>query len=263
MPNLHLQLNRDDDSAFEPPAPLPEEVALEMMRRAEITAATLIPWGSNYTFAVALEDEEYGERLAIYKPRRGEAPLWDFEGGTLYRREHAAYQLSKRLGWDIVPPTIVRHGPHGIGSVQLYIEPLSGDDENDDADADFAFWGAERIEIERIVLFDLISNNADRKLSHCLRGVDDRIWGIDHGLTFNVEPKLRTVLWQYNGKAVTPELLADLDRFLEREAEHRVAFREDLRHEEFEMLLQRMRSIREQEKYPVLDPHVNVPRGWW
>jgi hypothetical protein len=260
MPDLHLQLEQESDDPDHPGMslpPLPEAAALAMMRRATITDARLIPWGSNYTFAVALEDEEYGDRLAIYKPRRGEAPLWDFTPGTLYRREHASYLLSCRMGWGLVPPTIIRRGPHGIGSVQLYVEPKPGQDE------DYEFWGAKRIEIERMVMFDHIANNADRKLSHCLRGVDDRIWGIDHGLTLNLEPKLRTVLWQYVAQPISGELMADLERFLLAEAEVREELQADLQPEEIDALMQRARMLHRAGNYPELDPGANVPRGWW
>jgi uncharacterized repeat protein (TIGR03843 family) len=259
MPDLHLRIQRDDDEAVEPLPPLADDEALALMRRAAITDAKLIPWGSNYTFAVALHDEQQGERLAIYKPRRGEAPLWDFETGTLYRREHAAYLVSRRLGWGLVPPTIVREGPHGIGSLQMYVEPREPDEEDDVHE----FWSARRIEIERMVLFDHLSNNADRKLSHCLRGTDDRIWGIDHGLTFNVAPKLRTVLWQYVGEPISPELVADLETLLTMESELRAELGSQLRIEEIDALLRRVETLRRSGCYPMLDPGSNVPYGWW
>lgn len=260
MPDLHLRLERDEGEAG-PVAlpPLDDDTAIALMKRASITDAKLIPWGSNYTFAVALQDDDLGEHLAIYKPRRGESPLWDFENGTLYRREHASYLVSRRLGWNIVPATIIRQGPHGIGSLQLYVEPKEPDEEEDVQ----AFWGARRIEIERLVLFDHITNNADRKLAHCLRGVDDRIWGIDHGLTFNVDHKLRTVLWQYVGDPVSPELLADLRRLLAEKDVVRQELARDLRPEEIEVFLQRVTRMVERGHYPPLDPRRNIPYGWW
>src|SRR5918993_915806 len=137
MPDLYLRLHDDetgDADGREQPAPLGLEATLGLLREAEFTASKLIPWGSNYTFAVGLEGADGYEQLAIYKPEAGERPLYDFPRGTLYLREHASYLLSRRLGWDIVPPTVIRDGPHGIGSVQLYIEPKAerGDDH--------AFW---------------------------------------------------------------------------------------------------------------------------
>lgn len=258
MPDLHLRIEPDDDDAAVALPPLSEDDALVVMRRATITDAKLIPWGSNYTFAVALEDEEFGDRLAIYKPRRGESPLWDFETGTLYRREHASYLVSRRMGWGLIPPTIVRQGPHGIGSLQLYVEPKTTREQDD-----HQYWSAKRIEIERMVLFDHIANNADRKLAHCLRGVDDRVWGIDHGLTFNVEPKLRTVLWQFVGQPISAELATDLETFLTLEGNVRAELIGELRVEEIDALIRRVKMLHQAKVYPVLDPASNVPYGWW
>jgi uncharacterized repeat protein (TIGR03843 family) len=125
MPNLFIEMRDDEDGDGTTPAPpLSEAEALALLDEAEITGSKLIPWGSNYSFAVALETADGREQLAIYKPRSGEAPLWDFPEGTLYLREVASYKLSAALGWDIVPPTVMRQGPHGIGSVQLYVQPM-------------------------------------------------------------------------------------------------------------------------------------------
>src|SRR5215208_4215155 len=145
MPDLFLELRDSDDNRGTTPPPLSEEEALSLLLEAEITATKLIPWGSNYSFAVALETEDGREQLAIYKPRSGEAPLYDFPEGTLYLRETAAYLLSRSLGWNLVPPTVVRTGPHGIGSVQLYIQPSPEDNDSR------RFWGSCMDEIERLV----------------------------------------------------------------------------------------------------------------
>jgi uncharacterized repeat protein (TIGR03843 family) len=114
-----------------------------------------------------------------------------------------------------------------------------------------------------MVLFDHITNNADRKLSHCLRGVDDRIWGIDHGLTFNIEPKLRTVLWQFVGEPIGSELMANLEAFLSAESEIRPALAGELRSEEIDATFRRARRLHQSGQYPRLDPRSNVPHGWW
>ncbi|MER3485698.1 MAG: hypothetical protein C4345_06785, partial [Chloroflexota bacterium] len=202
MPELILTFGDEDrPGRIVPDLPRDEDAVLELLRVAEFTASKLIPWGSNYSFAAALATADGRELLAIYKPRSGEAPLYDFPDGTLYLRETAAYHLSRRLGWNLVPPTVVRDGPHGIGSVQLYVEPMP-----DDGDPR-RFWGACTEEIERLVLFDHVANNADRKLSHCLRDRAGKVWGIDHGLTFNEYPKLRTVLWQFVGQPISTSLL--------------------------------------------------------
>jgi len=259
MPDLHLRLQDDDSGEPIEQAELPEAAALRLLTEAEITAASLVPWGSNYTFAVALEPDEEDERghLAIYKPRLGERPLWDFPVGTLSQRERASYLLSRRLGWDLVPPTVLRQGPHGIGSVQLYIEP------HPDHEDDHRFWGQYRPEIERMVLFDHITNNADRKLAHCLVSASGRLWGIDHGLTFNVEPKLRTVLWQYNERPIDPALLQDLVRLGEEADAVREEFADLLAPEELDALFARAEALVEEGVFPELDPYRNVPYGWW
>lgn len=259
MPDLHLRLQDDDETHVMASDDLSEEDALRLLTEAEITAASLVPWGSNYTFAVALESGGDGEpdRLAIYKPRRGERPLWDFPVGTLSLRERASYLLSKRLGWHLVPPTVLRDGPHGIGSVQLYIPP------HPDHEDDHRFWGQRRIEIERLVAFDLIANNADRKLAHCLVDTAGRLWGIDHGLTFNVEPKLRTVLWQYNDLPIDTSVLEDLVGLQEAEEEVRNELGALLAPDECDALFLRVDSLVETGVFPELDPYVNVPYGWW
>src|SRR5215475_5521703 len=144
--------------------------------------------------------------LGIYKPRRGEAPLWDFPDGTLYKRERAAFVLSEALGWQLVPPTVIRDGPNGIGTMQLYIHHRQ-----EDADY-FSLREQYQCEVQRMALFDLIANNTDRKAGHCLRGEDGRIWGIDHGLTFHHHPKLRTVIWDFGGEPIPEHFLADIRR---------------------------------------------------
>ncbi|MGC4191219.1 MAG: hypothetical protein QM589_08630 [Thermomicrobiales bacterium] len=259
MPDLHLLLQDNDDGTPVAQADLPEEEAIRLLAEAEITAASLVPWGSNYTFAVALEPEDEDARghLAIYKPRRGERPLWDFPTGTLSYRERASYLLSRRLGWNLVPPTVLRDGPHGSGSVQLYIEP------HPDHEDDHRFWGQRRIEIERMALFDHIANNADRKLAHCLISASGRLWGIDHGLTFNIEPKLRTVLWQYNDVPIDPLLLEDLVGLTDEEDAMRAELGELLGREELDAFFARVEALVAVGVFPELDPYRNIPYGWW
>ena len=143
----------------------------------------------------------------MYKPARGESPLWDFEAGTLYQREVAAYELSKVLGWPRIPPTVVRRqGPHGVGAVQLFIEA----DRRHFLDEQ----STRRPTWARVALFDVITNNADRKSGHCLFDANDEVWVIDHGLTFNVDHKLRTVIWDFSGDPLPPELCGDVERAL-------------------------------------------------
>src|SRR5262249_31596083 len=145
---------------------------------------------------------------AIYKPRRGEAPLWDFPDGTLYRREYAAYLVSQALGWAFIPTTIVREGPHGVGSFQTYVDHDPKQSYRNASDD-------QRARLMRIAVFDIFANNADRKVVHVLMGKDNRLWGIDHGLTFNVAPKLRTVIWEFCGEPIPEDLRHEVTAFLE------------------------------------------------
>jgi len=162
-------------------------------------------WGSNYTFLVQVTQGDE-TRSAVYKPARGERPLWDFPEGTLAQREVAAYVVSRALGWDLVPPTVLRpDGPAGAGSLQLFV----------DADPErhyFTFTEAEKQRLRPVAVFDLLINNADRKGGHVLLGESDHLWLIDHGVCFHAEDKLRTVIWDFVGEPIPRELLAALRR---------------------------------------------------
>ncbi len=166
----------------------------------------LLPRSSNVTFLVRACDDGGSHTLAVYKPRRGEAPLWDFPSGTLCHREVAAYLVARELGWPRVPPTILRDGPEGEGSVQRFV-PF------DPGAHYFTLAGDHPDVFRRIALFDVVANNADRKGGHALLGDDGAIWSIDHGVCFSDEPKkLRTVIWEHVGEAIEPELVDDLAR---------------------------------------------------
>ncbi len=160
--------------------------------------------GSNYTFLVDVhyQNETYP---AVYKPQRGEQPLWDFPDATLAQREVAAYLVSQALGWCFVPFTLLREdGPHGPGSLQQFIS-------YDPNYHYFTFSRADKLRLRPVALFDLITNNADRKGSHVfIESETDKLWLIDHGLCFHVQDKLRTVIWDFAGQAIPQELLSDL-----------------------------------------------------
>ena len=177
----------------------------EIIRHGEIVSAQLTPLGSNYTFLVNISLDGK-ESLAIYKPRDGEAPLWDFPSGTLYKREYAAYLLSEVLGWDIVPFTIIRDGPHGVGSVQQFVEhdPKQNYYTLEDGCAD---------QLRVIACFDLVANSTDRKANHLLVDEDGKIWSIDHGLTFHSDMKVRTVIWDFCSEPIPAGLLNSLTKF--------------------------------------------------
>ncbi|MCE7905061.1 MAG: SCO1664 family protein [Anaerolineae bacterium CFX3] len=161
--------------------------------------------GSNYTFLVNVRYE--GEVLpAVYKPTRGEQPLWDFEDNTLALRETAAYLVSEALGFGLVPYTVLRgDGPFGAGSLQQYIE-------YDPSRHYFNFTDEEKELLKPVALFDLLCNNADRKGSHVFFDAARKLWAIDHGLCFHAEDKLRTVIWDFAGEPIPDSLLPPLSR---------------------------------------------------
>ncbi len=168
-----------------------------------------MPWSSNATFLVELALGD-ATTLAVYKPGRGERPLWDFPRG-LFKREVAAYHLSEALGWTIVPLTVRREGPLGEGSLQLFVS----------ADFEQHYFTLHRHPeyhdaLRRICMFDILANNADRKSGHCLLGPDGHIYAVDNALSFHTEFKLRTVIWEFAGEPVPASLLADVRRFLKR-----------------------------------------------
>jgi uncharacterized repeat protein (TIGR03843 family) len=183
--------------------------ALSLLGEGEVELRGRMPWSSNGTFLTQLS---CGERSmpAVYKPGRGERPLWDFPPG-LYRREAAAWVLSELLDWRLVPETVVRDGPLGEGSFQRFV------------DADFGQHyftlyedEAHHPALRRMCVFDLLANNTDRKSGHCLVDADGHIWGIDHGLCFHAESKIRTVIWEFGGEAIPGDLLDDVAGVLER-----------------------------------------------
>ncbi|MDG2263364.1 MAG: SCO1664 family protein [Actinomycetota bacterium] len=177
--------------------------ATTILSDGEMELEARMPWSSNATFLVKIH-HELGTAGGIYKPERGERPLWDFPSG-LYRREVAAFELSDELGWGLVPPTVARDGVHGEGSVQLFI------------DADFEEHHFTLVEdeihheqLKRMAIFDVVANNTDRKSGHCLLAADGHIWGIDHGLCFSEDFKLRTVIWEFGGEPIDERELGDL-----------------------------------------------------
>ncbi len=189
------------------PGPSSEAAEQFLTELPEVKILGVLHGASNYTFLTRLGPHPPSGLRAVYKPARGESPLWDFEAGTLYRREVAAYELSKALGWPNIPPTVVReNAPHGVGALQLFIEADRRHFLGENA-------GREAVWL-RVALFDVIANNADRKSGHCLFDAHNKVWVIDHGLTFHIETKLRTVIWDFSGRPLPPELCGDLERAL-------------------------------------------------
>lgn len=163
----------------------------ELLSTGDIEVLGLLPYSSNYVFLAKVRGGE-GEALAVYKPTRGERPLWDFPAGTLAAREVAAYLVSEAAGWGFVPPTVMRSdGPLGGGSLQLFIEH--------DPERHYFVLVRERLEeFPSVALFDAVINNADRKGGHILEDAHASLWVVDHGLCFSVADKLRTVIWAFS-----------------------------------------------------------------
>jgi uncharacterized repeat protein (TIGR03843 family) len=195
----------------------------------ELTLTGRIRTASNATFLGTI-----GDTVVVYKPIDGENPLWDFPDGTLAQREVAAYRLSEALGWGVVPCTWLRDGPLGEGMVQLWQDEDPDQDAVDLLPTDEVpetgyrtVLGGEDQEgrsvtlihedspaLRRMAVFDVIANNADRKGYHVLAMPDGHRFGVDHGLTFHQEHKLRTVLWGWIGEPLTAEELEGVDRIL-------------------------------------------------
>jgi uncharacterized repeat protein (TIGR03843 family) len=179
---------------------------LDLLTSGEIEIQGRMPWSSNGTYLVTVTDGE-NTTAAVYKPGRAERPLWDFPDG-LYRREVAAYELAEALGWGLVPETVARRdGPLDAGSLQRFV----------DADFEQHYFtllevDAHRAALKRMATFDVIANNADRKGGHCLIDADGRVWGIDHGLCFHADPKLRTVIWDFAGEPLARRDRRDLEQ---------------------------------------------------
>jgi hypothetical protein len=194
----------DVSAAEETAVSLTPERALHLLTHGDIEIEGLIPWSSNATLLVTVRDDEL-TTLAVYKPQGGERPLWDFRYGTLPLREMAAHLVCEALGWGMVPPTVLRQGPHGLGSVQFFVHARE--------DAHFFTIQDDPAyleDLQRLAVFDVIANNADRKSGHCLVDSQGRLWAIDNALTFHADPKLRTVIWIFAGQPLPDGILADL-----------------------------------------------------
>ncbi len=244
------------DAPDSPPPwrPSPPLDVHRLLRDGEIVGIELIPWGSNYTFCATIQSDT-AQCLGVYKPRRGERPLWDFPSGTLYRREYAAYLVSQAIGWPFIPLTTIRDGPHGIGSMQLFVEAEPPRSIRE-------LQNPEDLSLARIAAFDFITNNADRKAGHILRDASGKLWGIDQGLCFNVDPKVRTVLIHYCGQPVPPRVLKELEAFrADTTRLHGLlrALRRGLDADEVEAFLRRLDRMLERRAFPTVDGRRAVP----
>jgi uncharacterized repeat protein (TIGR03843 family) len=182
-----------------------DEIA-EVLSHGELDVVGRLRYSSNGAFLVQAHADG-AEVAAVYKPRRGERPLWDFPDGTLFRREVAAYEVSRALGWGVVPVTVFRgNAPLGPGALQRFVD-------HDPEEHYFTLLEDHEDRFRQFAVFDVLVNNADRKGGHCLHDLaNDLIVGIDHGLTFHAAWKLRTVIWDFAGEPVPPALADDVCR---------------------------------------------------
>lgn len=201
--------DQGDDNPFRSRAPIETKAAIEILGTGEIDVLGQMPYSSNATFLVDLTIDDSVPAQAIYKPERGERPLWDFPG-SLYRREVAAFLLSEHLGWGHVPPTVEIDGPAGIGSLQLFVPAVF---------EEHYFTLLDREEhhqaFKEIAAFDLVANNTDRKAGHVLLGEDGELWAIDNSLCFHYEFKVRTVIWDFAGDDLSPAVEDGLTKLLD------------------------------------------------
>ena len=245
---------RPGEAAGVPVHPAGEDAA-KLLEAGEIIGGRRITWSSNHAFLVHVRAglEEYIR--AVYKPRDGERPLYDFPRGTLYKREYAAFVVSQALGWPRVPVTVLREGPLGPGSMQLFVE-------SDPNVTYFELAGERREELYELAVFDLLVNNADRKGGHCLLDADGAIWSIDHGLTFHSEWKVRTVMLDLWGQPFPRELqhsLRDLAPQLEPGGRLAESLYGVLLPQELASLSKRLEAMLADPALPRLDPYRNVP----
>ncbi|PZC47751.1 MAG: Phosphatidylinositol 3- and 4-kinase [Chloroflexi bacterium] len=233
--------------------------ALDLLEHSDLANPRLVPAGSNYTFLIDVCRDGQVECRAIYKPASGEAPLWDFPDGTLHKREYACYLLSSALGWDFVPPSVVRDGPFGPGAVLLYID-------HDPRNHYFTMREQFEAEVKRICLFDVITNQADRKASHFLLGrLDERVWGIDHGLAFHEQMKLRTVVWDFAQEPIPQDLLEQCEALMLDLAAHRepaAIVKDWISPAEYQALQDRIEGVLEHPVFPYPLSRRSVPWPW-
>ena len=236
--------------------PSDEGDVLDLLSRGEVEVLGLLPYSSNYTFLAKVGADESAVH-AVYKPRRGERPLWDFPQGTLAAREVAAFVVSEASGWDLVPATVLRpDAPLGEGSLQLFVH-------HDPERHFFVMQDEGRYDFRVFAAFDAVINNADRKGGHVIEDSSGRLWAVDHGVTFHVEPKLRTVIWDYAEQELGAAAREGLEKL-------RDSFGRDdglaseleglLVPEEIEATRARVEALLEMDRFPI--PETDRPLPW-
>jgi uncharacterized repeat protein (TIGR03843 family) len=230
--------------------------ALSLLSEGTIAVEGLIPWSSNAILLVTVRRAGVS-CLAVYKPQRGETPLWDFGQGTLGKREVAAYLVCTASGWGFVPPTVLREGPFGLGSLQLFVHA------REDAHYFTVRDGGSHVaDLMRLAVFDAVANNADRKAGHCLLDKEDRLWAIDNALTFHADPKIRTVIWDFAGQPLPADILTDLvglQAAIQEGTALSQALSPLLAHEELTALRLRLQRLIASRRFPEPGPGRAVP----
>jgi uncharacterized repeat protein (TIGR03843 family) len=231
--------------------------AERLLLEAEFLDCRELWFSSNYVYIAQLQAGEETTFAAVYKPESGESPLWDFPSGELYKREVAAYRLARLLDWPLIPPTVMRDGPRGVGAVQVFIRH----------EKEHHFFQQREVpelvpQLKRMAAFDFIANNADRKGGHCLLDEQGQIWGIDHGLCFHEEYKLRSVIWDWADEPIQAEWLKDIKRVLRQVdlcTDEARPLLELLSGRESAALLRRLKTITETGRLPLPGPHRSYP----
>jgi hypothetical protein len=207
----------------------------DFLSQGTLTVTGRLVDASNATLfgSISYEDQSMD---VIYKPIAGERPLWDFPDGTLADREYAAFLLSNLAGFNCVPPTILREGPAGLGMVQLWIDV--------DESIDLAqFFGRDEPSLRNLAIFDACINNTDRKIGHLLPEESGHLFACDHGVTFHVEDKLRTVLWQWAGDSLTDLEMEKLRKVADLVKSHEELFATHMTRDEFSALVMRIERL--------------------
>jgi uncharacterized repeat protein (TIGR03843 family) len=226
---------------------------LEHLSSGEIEVTGRLVDASNATLFGSATFNEITIEI-IYKPVAGERPLWDFPDGNLAQREYAAYLLSALTKWDVVPPTVLREGPFGLGMVQQWIDI--------DESVDLAqFYRQDEAQLRKMALFDAVINNTDRKIGHLLPAKDGQLFGCDHGVTFHSEDKLRTVLWQWAGMELSATELQELSQLKSTLEKESSKFLELITEVEFSALISRIEKLANTKRFPA--PNDEWPAVPW
>ena len=231
---------------------------IEALKNGNLSLEGQFIYGSNYTLLGKITHNGISFNV-VYKPTAGERPLFDFQQGSLSKREVAAYVVNQSLAWDLIPPTIYRPDnlPMGPGSIQQFIE-------HNPEHHFFSFSEAEIQKLRPVALFDILINNADRKGGHILFDEDNHIWIIDHGICFHSQPKLRTVIWNFIGEKIPEDLMLDVSRLimsLESKTDTFHQLSNLLSTNEISSIISRSKNIIDQKTFPPPDQN-NRPYPW-